>query len=263
MSNAHSWTTLDPPLLDAWVRARTSAPPPVIYHLAPPLMPAALQAPFGDLPNLSRRSDSGIAELIIQNPLASSLESPFDLLQAPILAAEIQDVVSLARQEDPDRMFGDREQPDPRSAFWEYRSLIPLPSIVGEPTPVIGPGGRITIASTSYRGEPVVEVSLVVRRRLTSFPSAWRPVDEILRSVRWELESTPSNIKVHAAFGMFELSKYEQQRVLRPAFVFVLTSEESSDFRVPWQYTIVEAATKSPNLPPEEGLGSWATQQEG
>jgi hypothetical protein len=73
------------------------------------------------------------------------------------------------------------------------------------------------------------------------------------------LDRVPQQAKVRiaAAFGYFELSKYEPQLWLRPAFVFLLqVSSENPDLA--WQDTIVEAATTNSGISSVEDLGSWA-----
>ena len=261
MSTAHTWTTLDPTGLNAWIGARLSGAPPPLYRLASvaPTPAAVQQFPSA---NVTRRTDSGVAELIVPGrfgPLPAAVP-PWSTPVFPALAAVIERAVAFAAEEDPGRRFSERERPDPLAPYWEYRSLIP-PYPAAEPIPVIGPGGRIAIHNAPRGSEPGIEVDIVIRRRLAPLlPSIWRHADDIVAAVRDEIGSAASPVTIHAAFGYFELSKYERQDVLRPAFVFVLASEAAVSPLAPWQYTIVEPATESPGLLPGEGLGSWATQ---
>lgn len=119
--------------------------------------------------------------------------------------------------------------------------------------PVIGPGGRMLLfaAPDGFYGE------LSVRRRFGDpTPSiGWRAADQLqtrLRS-RFELES----VALSAELGYFEASVSQQQRWLRPAFLFVLEQQQPEESGPGWRTVVVEPATDVEGLPPEAGLQQW------
>jgi hypothetical protein len=107
----------------------------------------------------------------------------------------------------------------------------------------------------------LVEANVVVRRRLSPIPSRWQSYRELIGRVRSRISGRVperAKVRIEPAFGYFELSKYEPQLWLRPAFVFLLQVVFSEGSDLAWQDTIVEAATTNSDVSPGEGLGSWA-----
>ena len=85
-----------------------------------------------------------------------------------------------------------------------------------------------------------------------ALPSEWRELGPIVASVAESAEDSPG-VRIRFAFGYHEASKYEYQRWLRPAFVFLLDQPSLED-GVRWRTAIVQPATESEELPPEAGL---------
>ena len=122
--------------------------------------------------------------------------------------------------------------------------------------PVIGPGGRVTVA----RAREGFDVDVVVRRRGEALASHWRAPTEIAETL---LALTPrEGLAVRAALGYLELSKYEVQRLLRPVFLFLCTGgggtdEENQSVAPRWAYVVAEPASTAPDISLDDGLGHW------
>jgi hypothetical protein len=122
--------------------------------------------------------------------------------------------------------------------------------------PVIGPGGRVTVA----RSREGLDVDVVVRRRGRPIASSWRAPTEIAATIAGLVPR--ERLSVQAAFGYLELSKYEVQRLLRPVFLFLCTGgggadEERASAAPRWAFVVAEPATTAPDVSLDDGLGHW------
>jgi hypothetical protein len=62
--------------------------------------------------------------------------------------------------------------------------------------------------------------------------------------------------------GYFELSKYETQLFLRPAFVFIFSMPGDAEDAVSWQTIRVEPATVWDEIHLRAGLGQWQSSRQ-
>jgi len=187
----------------------------------------------------SRRHDSGILELW----------RPEHPPTREALAALSQRVRAMAAGED-QRTFVAAEQTGSEVIVAEWESQIAELDL-----PVIGPGGRIMIAHEA-RG---ITAEIVIRKRDETVTSDWRSTDDLMASLSRRITQSTIGATsiVEHAFGYFELSKYERQEWLRPAFMFLIELTIAGDERIRWVETIVEPATEAGGLGPADGLGSW------
>ncbi|MEA2233090.1 MAG: hypothetical protein QOD83_2906 [Solirubrobacteraceae bacterium] len=167
-----------------------------------------------------------------------------------LVASDERDGMTTARRVaemmDPDREFrsvalDDQKEPEP----------LVLEELVTEidGTPAIGPGGRVR-ALRRTRGSLI---EIVVRPRVyRSIPSSWRRPDAIVNSVAEAAADSP-RARIRFAFGYHEASSYEEQRWLRPAFVFLL-DQPRLHTGGRWRIALVEPATDTDELPPDAGL---------
>jgi hypothetical protein len=137
---------------------------------------------------------------------------------------------------------------------------VPRSSRSDSPLPVLGPGGRIVVFGDDRGGSAEV----TVRRRLDTKEGSWRDPDEITARLRllYYNDNNPAPL-LRAAFGYFELSKYERQKLMRPVFVFALEQPQNEERGLPgWRTTTVEPATVSPDFTLEEGIDNWMEQMD-
>ena len=112
---------------------------------------------------------------------------------------------------------------------------------------------------TIYIGGDWMEADIVVRKRSVRITGQWRSTEQILRRLPSEVAAGQENIEISANFGYLELSKYEVQAWLRPAFMFVVRNVSTAEDRVPWAYSLAEPATQTTQVSLDEGLGSWGS----
>jgi hypothetical protein len=189
----------------------------------------------------SRRPDSGIFELW----------RPQHLRTSEALAPLSQELIEMAGVEDPRSWILTPEtESEVIAAEWESHLLPP------QNLPVIGPGGRIMIA----REASGTTAEIVVRKRGGAITSHWRSTDDLMASLTRRITQCSSRTAsvVQRAFGYFELSKYESQAWLRPAFMVLVELTIPGDERIRWIETIVEPATETKELSLADGLGSWS-----
>jgi hypothetical protein len=244
-----AWDHLTVEGVPSWIEDKMSThrPPPPIFALVNPAELAERrppQAPEWLNVNVTRRKDSGIPELHEFMPRDIRLKSFTERL--------LPRIIGMAEAED-ERQF--RRVQNLKSDFILAEFQSRLGGDVG--LDVIGPGGRVTV----YSGQASVAASVVVRSRLKPIPSQLRPYTELAERISRRIsERVPEKayVRIRAAFGYFELSKYEPQLWLRPAFVFLLRVTFSEGTALAWQDTLVEAATTNSDISSVEGLGSWA-----
>jgi hypothetical protein len=239
--------------LGNWVRdAATRWPELPIYRLASPSDLLASDAVIGSLREVGltaqRRRDSGTIE---GRTLSTdhSLNATSDFVRTIVRAGAAEDERTYSTD------FEDPYSGDLGSArqFASYRSRIKLGDRPNDlDVSVIGPGGGISL----FRTETSVRVDITVRKRLEKLPSRWRAFRHIYRSYEREFVQWKEQIEVEPMFGYFELSKYEAQPFLRPAFVFIFHMPGNDD-SVAWQTVRVEPATSLKNLSLRAGLGQW------
>ena len=114
----------------------------------------------------------------------------------------------------------------------------------------VGPGGRVIY----YPRRRLVEI--VVRRRGKSLGGYWRKSAEVVNRVAsyLEIDDAPGT-RLRAGFGYYEASKYENQSLLRPVFLFLLDRPTANE-GPRWRVSTVEAATELPELPATAGIDS-------
>ncbi|HYZ75440.1 MAG TPA: hypothetical protein VE641_20335, partial [Chthoniobacterales bacterium] len=136
--------------------------------------------------------------------------------------AELESFLTeIASQEDRGRSFR-------RSTAYESDRIVAVYESVleNDNIPVIGPGGRYFVYRNSAPEDDYgFEIDLVVRKRLAPLASQWRQTAELFAAVNRQIAervADEDDLVISAAFGYFELSKYELQTLLRPAFLISL-----------------------------------------
>jgi hypothetical protein len=194
------------------------------------------------------RKDSGVWELVTRGSE--------HLVHGTISERLRQVIEEAARQIDQGRNYVREEPPRSEVILAEYSSVLRDPTI-----PVVGPGGHLTVYRTSFHGETnLLQIDLVIRPTRNPIPSRWRSASEIFRQWETRYSEEQEPLKISAAFGYFELSKYERQVWLRPAFVFDV-GHPGTENTVAWQESFVLAATRSSEISLNEGLGSWGQER--
>jgi hypothetical protein len=106
-----------------------------------------------------------------------------------------------------------------------------------------------------------LEVHPVFRRRSNPLVSHWRSEEEINSWISRRIQSAADGLPItglRMAFGYFELSEYERQDIMRPAFLVAVDVRDPSDRQTLWTSVVVEAATEASNYSIGAGLGDWA-----
>jgi hypothetical protein len=225
--------------LESWIAARTDRSSPPIFQLAVeerpfPKMNEAFYRPHVTL----KRLYSGAFEMNATTPREANF--------LPFRDRFLQDALQVASEADA-RDFNPVRASSSDTIVAEFRTFLSRAQL-----PVLGPGGRVTV----YREPENLHADVVVRSTLNPITAQWRPIGEIVQRVRTRLEEHKYT-QIHAGFGYFELSKYDRQSWLRPAFVFLLDIEFSANRNISWRETIVEAASTTSELGDFEGLGAW------
>lgn len=226
----------------SWVASWTKRGGLPIFQLIFPAIEASYASPRrvgAPDATTSRRSDSGILELW----------RPEHLPTTEALVPLSQQLAAMAAVEDPRTLVPVSDTgSEVIAAEWESR-------IAQQDLPVIGPGGRIVIA----REASGTTAEIVIRKRGRTIASRWRSTDDLMAGLSRRItQCAPGAASiVQDAFGYFELSKYERQDWLRPAFMLLIELTVAGDDRIRWIETIVEPATETDEFGPAEGLGSW------
>jgi hypothetical protein len=239
LENCHGPAVLK--VLTALEQLRAGGPPPTFH------VPRQLDLPFPAAASLAgarvyRRPDSGIVELTLPGTRLNTLAG---------LRQRIEGLIREFAQQD--------KRVIPQGPLWltleRTGRLQTAVQTEGETVPVIGPGGHVAVYDTADG----LQMDIVTRRRSQAIPSKWRDsasvADELFRGFEidgWEIRAE----ELKTDFGYFELSKYEQQTILRPAVMAILdvVADESG---IPYRFVSVAAVTESPQLANHEGLGNW------
>jgi hypothetical protein len=137
----------------------------------------------------------------------------------------------------------------------ELETEIPSGSDPNRRLRAIGPGGR----AVAFELADGFAADVVIRRRSRSLPGAWRTPGDILSRLGCNCPEAPPDLRVRAAFGYFELSKYEMQQLLRPVFLFTIEQPQDEQGRWPgWMATALEPATTAPGIALDDGVGLWS-----
>jgi hypothetical protein len=189
-----------------------------------------------------RRPDSGVPELVARGTRLTGLTDARERFESLIRQLAMEDGRTIGKDPVPPMLQAGR-----------ISTSVDLPE--GGSLDVIGPGGQI-IAHDTAAG---LQLDIVIRRRGQPLPSTWRDAevvaDELLRGFAIDgRDIDPQHLRLE--FGYFELSKYEQQSILRPAMMTILDIPPD-ETGVPYRSVSVAAATEHPSLDLEDGLGNW------
>jgi hypothetical protein len=249
------WREVHTKELTDWIRQTQKESPHPIYSLAEPSVVQSLVKEFAP-PDISEwlrvRSDSGCVEVDFRGRLQARQQQTVsrDILGIALNLAERIDPRKFLQRRTPETPA---RRPDAvgvtESISREYRSEV-------DGLEVMGPGGRIVFFDGGVRG-----VDLVVRRRERKLGSTWRQPQRVARRTLDELADAPKELRLQAAFGYYEASKYEHQTVLRPAFAFLL-GLAAGEATPAWRTILVEPATSTPDISAWAGLESWAEVEE-
>jgi hypothetical protein len=226
--------------------------PPLFWGLVLPEEGGARSEEVG---RARRRPDSGTLEITF--PLDAGFAFERD---DKMFVQEFEGLVRRYAEAEDERDFPVTEGPLPAGVGFELESRVRVTEGKGPLLRVIGPGGR----ATAFRGaRGMTGADVTIRRRSRAERGVWRRLPQILRPLEQALgeefmgaEEEPT---LRAAFGYFELSKYEAQSLMRPVFLFAIEHEQDPDGRWPgYQRIVVSAATTAAKLDESEGLGTWA-----
>jgi len=236
----NTWSSISKDGLDTWIATQMNRSPLPIFQVSTEAGPLPKRLPLASTEvEIERRADSGIIEMRL-SALREANVSP-DTYQF------LQYVLRLAARTDPMRSFEPGRVSQSEAIYVEMRSRVTQFGM-----PVLGPGGKVTI----YREPESLQADIVIRSLLERTPSQWRESSEISRRVR-NKTAEHEHALIQGSLGYFELSKYDQQTWLRPAFVFILDIEFSANRNITWRETIVESATTTTKISDAEGLGAW------
>ena len=178
------------------------------------------------------------------------------------IVQEFEGIVRRSAEEADKRDFRATDGPLPAGVSFELESRVPVGERdSGMLIEVIGPGGR----ATAFRGaRGMTGADVTIRRRSKAERGTWRRLGEIMRPLEQALGEDFFGMEptVRAAFGYFELSKYEAQSLMRPVFLFAIEQEQDPEGQWPgFQRIVVSAATTAGDLDNSEGLGMWAESE--
>jgi hypothetical protein len=185
---------------------------------------------------VNRRRDSGVLEIRFNR---TERRRAVDLAQT---------AMAIARDEDPQRNFSELRRAHEESQFLVARTLIGS-------LPVLGPGGKVLIQDSDAAFMADITIR---RRRLQAIASGeWNDPELLYRSLTTEFGDFPTNVEIDARLGYFELSKYDDQSLIRPVFMFLVRphDELSEKGYVAWEIVRVQPATLNKLVAEREGLG--------
>ncbi len=132
-----------------------------------------------------------------------------------------------------------------RADLWSWETSI-------DTIPCVGPGGRVTV----YSLPGMTLADITTRYRTARIESRWRSPRDIATEIDGITRGEFFEVRVLGTFGYYEASKYEGQRYLRTAFVFVVDRPSVATEGPRWRVSFAVSATESDDIPPDEGLGS-------
>jgi hypothetical protein len=194
--------------------------------------------------SVRRRTDSLALEIQFPRRYRAMVSQPEGNLLAGIASAE-----------DEGRVLMTSEEPFASGVVVELETDVPSGSDAERRLPAIGPGGR----AVAFERADGLAADVVIRRRRRWLPGSWRSGADIAARLHCACQGIPPDFRTRAAFGYFELSKYERQRLLRPVFLFSFGQRQDEDGRWPgWMTTVVEPATVGPGISLDDGVGLWS-----
>lgn len=225
-------TVVDPQDLLDVMHEQTEREPPPIFRVAPAADDAAEPPFFGQ---------GFDARTITRDPVSGAVAwRTYDAHEAvPTVTPTL--VATLCANFD-ERTFAASELREWERSYVAFRIDSSL-----EGLPVIGPGGG-AVAIRDARGHII---DALVRRRHDAMPSSWRPIRNVHDRLRSAVDV--SVVEIDLELGYFELGRGDRQELLRPAFVFVVSSLEGA----PWRQLLVEPATTADAARLSEGLWPW------
>lgn len=235
--------------IDAYLKDFIGSEAPVFWELATEIaadMPERLERALAGYTGIAmrRRTDS----------LALEIDFPRDYRDM-VTRREANPLAAVAALEDEGRALAAPTEPLASGVLSELETEVPSGADANRRLPAIGPGGR----AVAFQRTGGIAADVVIRRRLRGVPGTWRWHYDILRRLWCDCPETPPAFRVRAAFGYFELSKYEPQHLLRPVFLFSLEQAQDENGRWPgWMTTLVEPATTAPGIALDDGLGLWS-----
>jgi hypothetical protein len=238
------WESIHPNRLSQWILAKQQAgPPPSAYELLerPPvqeLLNNPLVAPLK--PVLRVHPDSGALDF---DARALPTNSEVDVMAFSVAIANVLDHREAFEWTELDEEERGSPENVPKAMSREYWFYI-------DKMRPVGPGGRITY----YPRRHLVEI--VVRRRGPRLGGNWRNANDLTNRVSnyLELDDAPG-ARLRAGFGYYEASKYEQQLLLRPVFLFLLDRPNATE-GPRWRIATTVAATELPDRAATAGIGS-------
>ncbi len=237
------WKTISPSELSQWIANQQAGPPPDSYEL---LDPASVQdvlkaspspiAPF--IPHMRIHPQSGAVDLKVPDLPTFTEKMVITLSLAIVGALDVREAFEWTHLDEEEKGRPDNVQSAVGKEYWlSVNNVHP-----------VGPGGRVVY----YPRRGLVEI--VVRRRGKGLGGYWRNPTEVANRVASYLEiGDAQGTRLRARFGYYEASKYENQSLLRPVFLFLLdrpTAKEGPR----WRVSTVEAATELPEFPATAGI---------
>lgn len=235
----------------SFVLQQLSSDPPVFWEF---VVPRGDGERFEDVGSALRRRDSNTLEIAFPPAAYAVGGDDQKLIQ------ELEGAVRRYAGKEDERELRATEGPLPAGVGFELESLVPGGERgSGAMLGVIGPGGR----ATAFRGaRGITGADVTIRRRGRAKGGIWRRLEQILRPLEQALGEDFAGTEeptVRAAFGYFELSKYEAQSLMRPVFLFAIVRGQDPEGRWPgFQRIVVSSATSAGEFDQSEGLGMWA-----
>jgi hypothetical protein len=205
---------------------------PQMFGVLPPEIHADQERFRGLDMRVNRRPDSGV------------LEMRFNRSDNPGVTDPVQTAMSIAQEEDPERKFLELRRVHEESEFLVSRTLI-------DSLPVLGPGGQVLIQDSDAAFMADITIRKPDFRGIAS--EEWSDPESVYRSLMADFGVYRDYLKIKARLGYFELSKYDDQSLIRPVFIFLIQSSERSN--VDWETTRVQPATLNKSIAEREGLG--------
>jgi len=237
------WETISPSELSQWMANQQAGPPPESYELLDPtsvdeVLKASPVAPFKPLMHIHLQS--GAVDLVVPNLPTFTEEIVLGLSLGIVGALDVRKAYQWTDLDEEEKGSPDNVQSAVGNEYWlSVNNVHP-----------VGPGGRVIY----YPRRRLVEI--VVRRRGKSLGGYWRRPTEVANRVASYLEiGDVPGTRLRARFGYYEASKYENQSLLRPVFLFLLDRPRPNE-GPRWRVSTVVAATELPEFSETAGIDS-------